>query len=129
MRIRLGEWNVRAQDERLPHEDYRLEAKVRSIINALLVSVTSQFNMQYPSLIFKITILNFFSFQYVHPGYNPANFRNDVALVRLQDEVVFKEHISPVCLPSYEQSFIHQYAKVIGWGRIQHGMYYFFNLP
>ena len=60
-------------------------------------------------------------FQYVHPGYNPANFRNDVALVRLQDEVVFKEHISPVCLPSYEQSFIHQYAKVIGWGRTQHG--------
>ena len=28
MRIRLGEWNARAQDERLPHEDYRLEAKV-----------------------------------------------------------------------------------------------------
>ena len=63
------------------------------------------------------------SFQYVHPGYNPANFRNDIALVRLQDEVVFKEHISPVCLPSFEQSFIHQYAKVIGWGRTQHGMY------
>ena len=29
MRIRLGEWNVRAQNERLPHEDYRLEAKVK----------------------------------------------------------------------------------------------------
>ena len=66
-------------------------------------------------------IVTHFLFQYVHPGYNPANFRNDVALVRLQDEVVFKEHISPVCLPSYEQSFIHQYAKVIGWGRTQHG--------
>ena len=30
MRIRLGEWNVRAQNERLPHEDYRLEAKVNT---------------------------------------------------------------------------------------------------
>ena len=32
MRIRLGEWNVRAQNERLPHEDYRLEAKVNTNI-------------------------------------------------------------------------------------------------
>ena len=27
MRIRLGEWNVRSQNEPLPHEDYALESK------------------------------------------------------------------------------------------------------
>ena len=85
MRIRLGEWNVRAQNERLPHEDYKLEAK------------------------------------FVHPAYNPANFRNDVALVRLAETVAFKDHILPVCLPNFRQDFVHQYAKVIGWGRTQHG--------
>ena len=27
MRIRLGEWNIRSQDEPYPHEDYKIEAK------------------------------------------------------------------------------------------------------
>ena len=49
----------------------------------------------------------------VHHGYNPADFRNDVALVRLAKDVVFKEHIIPVCLPSYDQDFVGQYAKVL----------------
>eukprot|EP00094_Tigriopus_californicus_P003924 TCALIF_03778-PA protein Name:"Similar to Sb Serine proteinase stubble (Drosophila melanogaster)" AED:0.60 eAED:0.60 QI:0/0.57/0.37/0.75/0.57/0.75/8/0/595 len=86
MRIRLGEWNVRAQNEPYPHEDFELEAK------------------------------------HVHPGYNPADFRNDIALVRLARDVVFKEHIVPVCLPEPRQSFVGSYAKVIGWGRTQHGV-------
>ena len=42
MRIRLGEWNVRAQNERLPHEDYRLEAKVNTI--AYLINGNSPSN-------------------------------------------------------------------------------------
>ena len=44
MRIRLGEWNVRAQNERLPHEDYRLEAKVNTniyLINGIKISFFS----------------------------------------------------------------------------------------
>ena len=57
----------------------------------------------------------------VHPSYNPANFRNDVGLVRLAKDVVFKEHIIPVCLPQYRQNFVGKYARVIGWGRTEHG--------
>jgi hypothetical protein len=59
--------------------------------------------------------------KYIHPEYNPANFRNDLALVRLSSDVVFKEHIVPVCLPNLKQVFVGQYAKVIGWGRKEHG--------
>lgn len=85
LRVRLGEWNVREQSEKFPHEDYEIEKKE------------------------------------VHPDYKPATFQNDIAVIRLTQDVAYKEHIVPVCLPEIKSTWVGEKATVIGWGRTAHG--------
>jgi hypothetical protein len=40
--------------------------------------------------------------------------QNDLAVVRLSKDVIYKEHIIPVCLPDFEEKFEGDKAIVIG---------------
>lgn len=57
----------------------------------------------------------------MHPSYNPADFQNDIALLKLKRDVVYKEHIIPVCLPPAKANYVGQTGTVTGWGRTAHG--------
>ncbi|XP_017149978.1 serine protease grass-like isoform X2 [Drosophila miranda] len=56
-----------------------------------------------------------------HEGYSRFTQKNDIALVKLVRDVVFKDHINPICLPLYvelQKSILEtKVMRVTGWGR------------
>ncbi|XP_067285319.1 testisin-like [Pseudorasbora parva] len=40
-----------------------------------------------------------------HPDYDPLEFTNDIALLRLSEPVNFTSYISPICLAAYDSVF------------------------
>ncbi|XP_055611678.1 serine proteinase stubble [Uranotaenia lowii] len=57
----------------------------------------------------------------VHPKYNFFTYEFDLALVRLEQPLIFAPHISPICLPGTDDLLIGENATVTGWGRLSEG--------
>ena len=53
-----------------------------------------------------------------HEDYNPFTIDSDIALLNLDREVDYNQHIYPICLPDPEDIFEDQIATVAGWGDI-----------
>jgi len=54
----------------------------------------------------------------IHPEYNAKNVRNNLAILRTEENFVYQEHIGRVCLPAPDQSFEQEsscYSS--GWGK------------
>ncbi|XP_070509425.1 venom protease-like [Chironomus tepperi] len=58
---------------------------------------------------------------FVHPNYKSLIDNEDIALVRLQKNIKFNEHIYPICLPTKQDD--HWKAIVTGFGNLGNGMY------
>jgi len=56
----------------------------------------------------------------IHPDYNPPSLYNDIALFRLERNVVFSEKVRPICLNT-DPSFTPLKQIATGWGRISTG--------
>jgi len=51
-----------------------------------------------------------------HSGYSDRNFNNDIALLRLSEDVPFDNGLLPVCLPQRGRSFSNMEGLITGWG-------------
>ncbi|XP_076024880.1 mannan-binding lectin serine protease 1 isoform X2 [Genypterus blacodes] len=58
----------------------------------------------------------------LHPNFQPQNYNNDIALVKLREEVELSEVISPICLPPPQSKdgpalpLTNSLGVVAGWG-------------
>ena len=57
----------------------------------------------------------------VHPKYNFFTYEYDLALVRLEEAVVFQPNIAPICLPASDETLVGENGTVTGWGRLSEG--------
>ncbi|XP_023248521.1 venom protease-like [Copidosoma floridanum] len=58
----------------------------------------------------------------IHPNYNPVTVENDIAVLKLRDEVTFTEAIRPICLPLLEPlrnlDITGRNPFIAGWGAL-----------
>jgi len=55
-----------------------------------------------------------------HENYNSRTYDNDIALLKLEDELTFTDEITPICLPSSD-AVVGTTCTVTGWGTTSSG--------
>uniref|UniRef100_A0AB38ZE68 Venom S1 protease 7 n=1 Tax=Ectomocoris sp. TaxID=3104572 RepID=A0AB38ZE68_9HEMI len=58
--------------------------------------------------------------QYVqHPKYDmTGNLDYDVAMLLLEEDIVFSSRVQPICFPTGKTNLVRQKVKVMGWGKL-----------
>ncbi|XP_038104588.1 trypsin-1-like isoform X1 [Culex quinquefasciatus] len=56
-----------------------------------------------------------------HPAYNPGNYDNDVAILKLDKVLEMNDRLRPVCQPTSGESFAGENGTVTGWGTTSQG--------
>lgn len=60
------------------------------------------------------------SFQ-AHPDYNSATQQNDIAVVRVAEDIVFSPEVGPACLPfRFPTTSVGTVVEVLGWGTLEY---------
>lgn len=58
---------------------------------------------------------------FIRPDFVKATFNNDIALIKMDQEVQFSAFVRPVCLPNIDRSYNGQNTTVVGWGKKAEG--------
>ncbi|XP_049884832.1 venom protease-like [Pectinophora gossypiella] len=56
-----------------------------------------------------------------HEQFDPSNYHNDVAILKLHRPAVFNTYVWPICLPPLGLDLTNQSAIIIGWGTQWYG--------
>ena len=52
----------------------------------------------------------------IHPNYDPATFKFDIALLHLDSKLIFDTHIGPICIDDTDPTETEQ-CVTTGWGK------------
>ena len=56
-----------------------------------------------------------------HPKFNSDNFKNDLAVVRVEEPFILAPHIDTICLPPPNENFDGRRCAATGWGKDRFG--------
>lgn len=89
--FRCGDWDTQGTDEQLPYQERNVEEIIR-----------------HPNFDSKIPI-------------SEQNFKNDVALIKVEKPFILAPHIDTICLPPPNSNYDGRKCASTGWGKNRFG--------